>query len=105
MTGKGDRPRKVDQHKFADNWDKIFRGHMTISEPNASRIRDFFAEEDKYFPLTAQVSQARWYAVCEEEYIEILNNITEYTPAEVQAEVAKQDHVLLKKLKSDFYEA
>ncbi len=56
MTGKGDRPRKVDQHKFADNWDKIFRGHMTISEPNASRIRDFFAEEDKYFPLTAQVA-------------------------------------------------
>lgn len=22
--GKGDRPRKVDQKKFEDNWDKIF---------------------------------------------------------------------------------
>lgn len=24
LVGKGDRPRKVDQKKFADNWDKIF---------------------------------------------------------------------------------
>jgi len=46
MAGKGDRPRKVDRSKFENNWDKIFGGRMTVSEPNATRIKDFFEHED-----------------------------------------------------------
>lgn len=26
LVGKGDRPRKVDQKKFSDNFDRIFNG-------------------------------------------------------------------------------
>lgn len=37
MAGKGDRPRKVDRTKFETNWDKIFGGRMSMSEPNATR--------------------------------------------------------------------
>ena len=108
MSGKGDKPRKVDQDKYRENWNRIFRGHMTISEPNASRIRDFFAEEDKYLTLQAQVAQARWYAVSEEEYLALLAGIERYSAEQVQNEVTRQDNVLseqLKHVKHSFYEA
>ena len=111
MNGKGDTPRKVDQEKFDNSWNRIFRGHnMTISEPNASRIRDFFAEEDKYLTLQAQVAQARWYAINEEEYIALLAGIQRYSAEQVQYEVNRQDQVLSEQLKAvskqeNYYEA
>jgi len=46
MAGKGDQPRKVDRSKFENNWDKIFGGRMTMSEPNATRIKEFFQHEE-----------------------------------------------------------
>jgi len=35
LVGKGDRPRKVDQKKFGDNFDKIFGAKK--SEPNEEK--------------------------------------------------------------------
>lgn len=108
MAGKGDKTRKVDQEKYDNNWDRIFRGHMTISEPNASRIRDFFEDEDKYLTLQAQVAQARWYAVSEEEYLALLAGIERYSAEQVQFEVDRQDKVLsdqIKQMNRNFYEA
>lgn len=32
LVGKGDRPRKVNQEKFGDNFDKIFGAKKTESE-------------------------------------------------------------------------
>lgn len=33
MSGKGDRPRPVDQKKFADNYDRIFGSEKSANEP------------------------------------------------------------------------
>lgn len=39
LVGKGDRPRKVDQKKYADNFDKIF-GNKNDGKIHADRTED-----------------------------------------------------------------
>ena len=36
QAGKGDRPRKVDARKYADNYDAIFRGKRAMNSRGSS---------------------------------------------------------------------